>query len=181
MRIHAHTRRPRRALACLVMLAALIMPTALAGAASARSSTGHRGSCPTARHARRAGSKHCARHHSHKPSHKARKPAPKHAVAAPKPTPALCDDGSAPARAAGGGEYACEDGSAPFCEDGSEPIEPSSGSAPVCRVSKEDPAECAAEGECGPELACESAEEALAGPQGCEHGSGFEEEAGELP
>lgn len=180
MQIHAHPRGPRRAFACLAMLAALLMPTALAGAASARTSAGHHGSCPASHHARHAGSKHCARHHSHKPAHKTKKPAPKPAAAAPKPTPALCDDGSAPARPAEGGEYACEDGSAPFCEDGSEPIEAGSGSVPVCRVPKEDPAECRTEGECGPELACESGEETFAGPQGCEHGSAFEEEPGEI-
>jgi hypothetical protein len=183
MRIHAHTRRPPRVLACLAMVAALLLPTALAAAASARPGAGRRGTCPASHRAKHAGAKHCARHHtrkpSRKPSHKAKKPAPKPAAAAPKLPPALCEDGSAPARPAGGGEYVCEDGSAPFCEDGSEPIEPGSGSTPVCRVPKEDMAECGVEGECGPELACESAEEAFAGPQGCEHGSAFEEEAGE--
>ena len=179
MRIHAHTPRPRRALACLVMLAALLTPTALAAAASARSSAGRHAGCPASHRAKHAGAKHCARHHTHKTSHKPKKPVPKPAVSAPKLTPALCDDGSAPARPAGGGESACEDGTAPFCEDGSEPIEPGSASVPACRVPKEDPAECSVEGECGPELACESAEEAVAGPQGCEHGSAFEEETGE--
>lgn len=160
------------------MLAALLMPTALAAAASARPSAGHHGSCQSSHH-RHAGARHCARHHSHKPSHKAKRPAPKPAVAAPKLTPAQCDDDSAPARPAEGGESLCEDGSAPFCEDGSEPIEPGSGSAPVCRGPKF-PAECSTEAECGPELACESAEETFAGPQGCEHGSAFEEEPGEV-
>lgn len=177
MQIHAHTRRPRRVLACLAMLAALLMPTALAAAASARSSAAHHNSCPS-RHARHASAKHCSRHRSHKPSHKTKKPAPKPAVSPPKPAAALCDDASAPARPAEGGEYLCEDGSEPFCEDGSEPIEPSSGPAPVC-PAPQFPAECGTEAECGPELACESAEETFAGPQGCEHGSALEEEIGE--
>ena len=103
----------------------------------------------------------------------ARKPAP-----APVLTPAECEDGSSPVRSASGA-YSCEDGSEPSCEDGSEPVRPSAASAPMCRVPKEDPdQECpAAGGECEVELACEDVEEAVTAPQGCEHGSAFEEPA----
>jgi hypothetical protein len=184
MQIHAHTstRRPRRALATLALLVALLLPAALAAAAPARSGRGHRAGCSTARHGRRA-ARHCAKRHSHKPhggAHKAKKPAANPAPA-PKLTPAVCEDDSTPARSADG-SYSCEDSSEPVCVNGSEPVRPASGGAPVCHVAREEgKGECGLEaaGECGVELACEDAEEGFAGPQGCEHGSAFEEEVPE--
>ena len=168
------THRPRPAIAWLAILLALLLAAALSAAASARSSHGHRASCTTTRHARRA-VRHCSRHHAHKVAHKPKKQA-KPAAPAPKLTPASCEDGSAPVRSADG-SYTCQDGSEPACEDGSEPIRPATSSAPLCRVPREE-AECTLEagGDCGIELACEDAEE-VAGPQGCEHGSAFEEES----
>jgi hypothetical protein len=52
----------------------------------------------------------------------------------------------------------------------------------MCRVPKEEPGkECgAASGECEAEFVCEEGEEAVSAQQGCEHGSAFEEEPGEV-
>ena len=173
---HTHTRRPRRALACLALLIALVGCAALSAAAVARTAhPGKHSACTNARHAKHGAGKHCSKHHGEK-THKAKKPAAKPPPSAPKLTPALCEDGSAPARSASGA-YSCEDGSEPACEDGSEPVRASSSSAPMCHVPHEEPTqECDAKGECAVEFACEEAEEAATGPQGCEHGSAFEEE-----
>jgi hypothetical protein len=179
MQIDAHTptRRARRALGCLALLLALLVPAALAVAAPARSGRARRASCAASRHGRHSSAKHCAKHHSHKPhagTHKPKKAAPK--APAPKLTPAQCEDASAPARSAGG-SWSCEDGSEPFCADGSEPFRPASGSALMCHAATEDDTSgCTSEGECGIELVCEDAEEAVSAPQGCEHGSALEEE-----
>ena len=47
----------------------------------------------------------------------------------------------------------------------------------MCRAPREEGGECqvGSNGECQLELACEDAEEAQEAPQGCEHGSAFEE------
>jgi hypothetical protein len=178
MKIDPNTtiRRPRRALACLALLLALIASAALSAGAFARPAHGHKAPCNASHHAKH-GAKHCAKHHTTK--HKAKKPAAKPSAPAPKLTPAECEDGSAPVRSASG-SYGCEDGSEPACEDGSEAIRPSAASAPMCRVPTGEDLECGlaeAGGECGVEFACEDAEESVATPsQGCEHGSAFEEE-----
>jgi hypothetical protein len=177
-RAHTHARRPRRALAALAFLLALMLAGALSAAAAIRPAHAHRGSCSAQHHAKHGSVKHCSKTHGHKPKssgHKARKPA--HKTAPPVPlTPATCEDGSLPARSATGA-YSCEDGSEPVCEDGSEPVRPSSASAPMCRPPREEGGECqvGSTGECALELACEDAEEAGDAPQGCEHGSAFEE------
>jgi hypothetical protein len=173
-------RRSRRLRAALALLAALVLAAALSAAAAARPSGSHRSSCP-ARHARHGAAKRCANHHgrkTHGAAKKTKKPARKPAPA-PALTPAECEDGTAPVRSAGA--YSCEDGSEPSCEGGSDPIRPSAASAPMCRVPKEETEqECsAAGGGCEVELACEDAEEAVTAPQGCEHGSAFEEPADE--
>lgn len=184
MQIPAHTtiRRPRRALACLALLVALLASAALSAGAFARPASGHRATCTASRHSKHGAGRHCAKRHAKKTrggAHKSKKPAVKSPAPTPKLTPAVCEDGSAPAHSTSG-SYTCEDGSEPACEDGSDPLRPSSASAPMCRVAREDPPlECGIEpnGECSVELACEDAEEAAPGPQGCEHGSAFEEES----
>lgn len=176
-RAHTQTCPPRRVLALLALLLALLVVAAgLAAGAAARPEHAGHASCATSRHARHAAAKRCAKHHTRKGTHKNRKPAPRTAAPAPALTPARCEDASAPVRAASG-TYTCEDGSEPACSDGSDPIRPSASSAPMCRVSKEGAGhECTQgqSGECGVEIACE--EEVTEGPQGCEHGSAFEEE-----
>ncbi len=176
-RAHTHALRPRRALAALACLLALMLAGALSAAAAARPATSHRGSCPAQHHAKH-GAKHCSKKHSHKPkggAHKTKKPVHKPAPSVPL-TPATCEDASLPVRSAAG-SYSCEDGSEPACVDGSDPVRPSSASAPMCRAPREEGGECqvGSNGECQLELACEDAEEADAAPQGCEHGSAFEE------
>jgi hypothetical protein len=183
MEIPAHNpvRRPRRVLACLALLVSLLACAALSAAAfgrtahDAHSSHGGRRPACAGHRAKHGTAKHCAKHHGQK-THKAKKPAAKPSAPAPKLVPALCEDGSAPVRSASG-SFTCEDGSEPACEDGSETIHPSSSAAPMCHVQREEtePA-CEPNGECNVEFACEDAEEATTGPQGCEHGSAFEEE-----
>src|SRR5262249_28200721 len=150
-RAHIPTRRPRSALACVALLVSVLACAALSAAAFGRTAhDSRRTGCTSARHARHGAAKHCGKHHGQK-SHKAKKPAAKAPAPAPKLTPAVCEDGSAPARTASG-SFSCEDGSAPACEDGSEPVRPSSSSAPMCRVPKEEPQPaCEANGECSVE------------------------------
>ena len=176
MEISAHNPARRRALACVALLVSLLACAALSAAAFARTAHGsRRPSCASTRHAKHGAARHCAKHHSQK-THKTKKPAAKAPAPAPKLTPALCEDGSAPARSAAG-SFACEDGSEPGCEDGSDSVRPSSSSAPMCRVPKpEAETTCEPNGECSAEFACEDSEEAVSGAQGCEHGSAFEEE-----
>jgi hypothetical protein len=173
-RAHTHTCPPRRVLALLALLLALLVVAAgLAAGAAARPQHAGHASCTTSHHAKHAAAKRCAKHHSRK--HKTRK-ASKTAAPAPKLTPAKCEDGTAPVRATSGA-YTCEDGSEPACQDGTDPVHLSASPAPVCRVSQGGAGhECGQgqSGECGPEFTCE--EEVTEGPQGCEHGSAFEEE-----
>jgi hypothetical protein len=177
-RAHTPTRRPRRVLAGLALLLALLGCAVLSAAAFARTAhSAHRSGCATRHRARHGAVRHCSRrrrrkvHGTHKQQSMAKAPAP-----APKPAVARCEDGNLPARSASG-EYDCEDGSEPACEGGSEPLRPSAGSGPVCPTVHEvpDPV-CGTGGECE-EFACEDPSEAVAPSKGCEYGSAFEEEA----
>jgi hypothetical protein len=54
----------------------------------------------------------------------------------PDPTPAICEDESAPMRL-GDGSFSCEDESEPECEDGSAPLPSGDGSALICNLVPE--------------------------------------------
>lgn len=174
-------------IAGLALALAILAMASIAGGASASGTIARRGSCPAgekhARHAVRAS--HCvkrtvrrARPVSRQHSRPVRKGA--HHPTAAVPTPALCEDASAPVRA--GGEFACQDGSEPGCEDGSEPTASSAGGVPLCPAAQGPPpgppAEpCEAEGaaECQlPEWSCEGSIGSNEAPAPCERSGGGE-------
>jgi hypothetical protein len=87
-------------------------------------------------------------------------------------TPASCEDGGAPVRAANG-SFSCLDGSDPECEDGSTPSRSGNGISLVCLVSAEAGSE-SGESECeeGPAGLCEAGDDLSASEHPCQASSG---------
>jgi hypothetical protein len=87
-------------------------------------------------------------------------------------TPAICEDGSEPARQANGSR-ACADGSEALCEDGSRPTRTGAAGVPLCPIATTAAATGASECEDGTATPCSSTTEGPTetGPAGCEDGS----------
>jgi len=101
--------------------------TRAAGTSSSRKSKTHARSKAKGHH-----SKHAKKH---KRKAKAKAKAKKHATSAAKsPTPAVCEDGSAPVND-GGGVFTCADESEPMCSNGSTPVLSSNRASLVCGVN----------------------------------------------
>ena len=99
--------------------------TRAAGTSSSRKSKTHARSKAKGHH-----SKHAKKH-----KRKAKTKAKKHATSAAKsPTPAVCEDGSAPVND-GGGVFTCADESEPMCSNGSTPVLSSNRASLVCGVN----------------------------------------------
>jgi hypothetical protein len=128
MPITASTRR--LALALTLALSLGIFVAALIGPSQTLAKA-HSSTCSSAHHKTNCTTPAC----SHKSkAHHASKCPPKHAKKkAPALAGAVCEDGSAPARAKGG-SFSCDDGSEPTCENGAIPTRSGNGKTLVCPI-----------------------------------------------
>ncbi|MGD1056513.1 MAG: hypothetical protein ABR992_03785 [Solirubrobacteraceae bacterium] len=122
---------------------------------------------PSCSHARAKRGAHACGQTSHKGKARHSKKHRKHTLTAvpgeavPAPTPATCEDGSAPVQEANG-SFSCADGSEPACEDGASPTRSHTGKSLLCPVIAEPESESGEE-ECEEGLSALCSTEPLPG------------------